>query len=295
MTATKHTKKPKLLSHGRPKSFKPAASLTSKATRTIIRTHHTLSKQHAKALQEHDIATVAKLAEEIEANGGLNVYQKASLTGQKNDRGGDSSKVLMEWLASLRSEAMGGEKNKLKMLEVGALSTNNACSRSGWFEMKCIDLNSQEEDKIEEQDFMERPIPKVDDERFDIISLSLVLNYVPDPAGRGEMLRRTLKFLRHPSGEGTMQEYFPSLFLVLPAPCVENSRYLDEDKLEAIMNSMGYVKVKRKMTTKLVYYLWRREGKVEVGKITFKKMEIRSGKTRNNFAIVLKSFGSSVA
>lgn len=289
MATKKRIKKPKSLSHGRPKSLKPPPSLTSKATRALIRSHHTLCKEQAKALKDGDQTRAAKLAKEIEAQGGIEKYQRASLTGQSHDRGGDSSKLLMEWLSPIRHNmnTADGKGKTFRMLEVGALSKNNACSRSGVFEMERIDLNSQEAG-IQQQDFMERPLPKLDDESFDIISLSLVLNYVPDAAGRGEMLRRTLKFLRHQPSDGATAQYFPSLFLVLPAPCVENSRYMDEEKLETIMNSLGYTKVKRKLTTKLICYLWRKESKAEVGKTSFKKVELRSGKTRNNFSIILK-------
>jgi 25S rRNA (adenine2142-N1)-methyltransferase len=81
-------------------------------------------------------------------------------------------------------------------------------------------------------------------------------------------------------------ELFPSLFLVLPAPCVTNSRYLDEERLEGIMESLGYKLVKRKLSSKLIYGLWcLRE---EPRKVTWKKEEIRSGKSRNNFAVVMK-------
>jgi 25S rRNA (adenine2142-N1)-methyltransferase len=67
---------------------------------------------------------------------------------------------------------------------------------------------------------------------------------------------------------------------------VTNSRYLDEERLGAIMASLGYVKVASKMTQRLVYYLWRLN-KVCKEKASFPKKEIRSGSTRNNFAVVL--------
>jgi 25S rRNA (adenine2142-N1)-methyltransferase len=173
------------------------------------------------------------------------------------------------------------------MLEVGALSTKNACSRSRLFEIERIDLNSQAEG-IKQQDFMERPLPLDEKEKFDIISLSLVLNYVPDPKGRGNMLLRTLKFLRFQQYSGDLQTFLPSLFLVLPAPCVTNSRYMDETKLEALMGSLGYVTVKKKLSNKLVYYLLRMSAAIGKRALSFKKEELRSGKARNNFAIVLK-------
>ncbi|RMZ83560.1 hypothetical protein DV738_g898, partial [Chaetothyriales sp. CBS 135597] len=45
-----------------------------------------------------DPAAVAALEAAIEANGGLDLYQRASVTGQSRQRGGDTSKVLVEWL-----------------------------------------------------------------------------------------------------------------------------------------------------------------------------------------------------
>jgi len=177
----------------------------------------------------------------------------------------------------------------LKMLEVGALSTQNACSQSSHFDIVRIDLHSQGEG-ILQQDFMERPLPKNDSELFDIISLSLVLNFVPDPKGRGEMLRRASKFLRAPGrylDSSSLTINFPSLFLVLPAPCVTNSRYLDEELLTKIMTSLGYVKTASKTTQRLVYYLWKRDSALQASGKRFAKKEIRAGSTRNNFAIIL--------
>ena len=178
----------------------------------------------------------------------------------------------------------------LRMLEVGALSTTNECSKSGLFSMERIDLNSQD-DGILQQDFMERPLPTEDSERFDIISLSLVLNFVPEADGRGRMLQRTLEFLRaptYPRPPPQIGELFPCLFMVLPAPCVTNSRYMDEHLMETIMGSLGYKKTHSKITNKLVYYLWTRTEDHAKPGATFGKKEIRSGASRNNFAIVTR-------
>ena len=289
MASKKRRVKLKSLSQGRPRTAKPLRSLSSKATRTLIRSHHTLQKQRAKALAEGDEARAAAIAKEIEECGGIESYQHASLIGQSSDRGGDSSRILMDWLApivpSLKEHA--SNRQQLRMLEVGALSTTNACSKSHLFEMHRIDLNSQAEG-IRRQDFMERPLPNNTKEKFDIISLSLVLNYVPDAVGRGDMLLRTLEFLRSPHNpESGLEGIFPSLYLVLPAPCITNSRYLDERKLQTIMESLGYVIVNKKLSNKLVYYLWRRVS-LRTKRTTFKKGEIRSGKNRNNFSVVLR-------
>ncbi|KAI1464791.1 putative methyltransferase-domain-containing protein [Daldinia caldariorum] len=292
----------KSLTTGRPPTVLKPKSISRKATRTLINSHHVLEKKKAQAIAKGDIAAQAAIEAEIAALGGLEKYQQASLQGQRLDRGGDSSRVLMEWLktmspglsdvASPSSVSSSTRGAGLRMLEVGALSTANACSKSGIFGMERIDLNSQS-DGILQQDFMKRPLPKDDSERFDIISLSLVLNFVPDAIGRGEMLLRTLEFLKEPDTHYSSQlrDIFPSLFMVLPAPCITNSRYMNEAHIDSIMNTLGYMKVQSKTTQKLVYYLWVRKSAVQSPLPAFKKLELRSGHSRNNFAIVIR--GSS--
>lgn len=306
-------KRPKSLSHGRPpvvsKHNDVSRSLTSKATRTLIRTHHRLQKQHAAALRTGDNAKATELSKVIEDNGGLELYQAASIKGQSAERGGDSSRVLVRWLKergaftrgqSARSdftesnrEITGNRKKKmkepfqLKVLEVGALSPLNAISSLPGLNITCIDLHSQHP-TIETQDFMERPIPNSDEEKFDIISLSLVLNYVPDAVARGEMLRRTCKFLRlgKQSKEAEENSTIPALFLVLPAPCVMNSRYLTEEHLTLIMNTLGFVLMHNKLSAKLVYYLWRYQSGGTHKSVP--KKSLRAGGNRNNFCVILE-------
>ena len=288
MVSKKH-RRPRLPSSTRSHNIKPAPTLSSCTTRSVVRSHHTLRKRLSAALSKGATSDAQAIQAEIDALGGLLKYQEASLQGQSAQRGGDTSKVLMEWLIEGEREdnVPLGSGRSLRMLEVGALRPDNACSRSGLFEMERIDLHSRHT-MIREQNFMERPtcaLEDLDQKGFDIVSLSLVVNFVGDPVERGEMLRRVASFLRPYPGhkEGT----FPSLFLVLPAPCVTNSRYLDEEKLDAIMASLGYKRMKRKLSSKLVYYLWKYEaGKVGMSKV-FKKQGTRSGKSRNNFAIVV--------
>jgi len=284
----------KSLSSGRPPNVtKPKASLSSQATRTLIRSHHQLSKKLQIAKSKGNDAEVEDLQKQIEELGGLKSYQQASIQGQSNDRGGDSSVVLMKWLEPT-ADAISKAEPKLRLLEVGALSTSNACSKSGHFDVQRIDLNSQG-DGILQQDFMERPLPESAPEQFDIISLSLVLNYVPDAPGRGEMLKRTCQFLdtRHRiDRDAAVQAVFPALFLVLPASCITNSRYMDEGRLGEIMNSLGYVLLQRKQTAKLVYYLWQlkslpSEARTKTKTRKFPKKEVNPGAGRNNFSVIV--------
>ncbi|KAJ5541971.1 hypothetical protein N7535_004390 [Penicillium sp. DV-2018c] len=280
MAPKSKSKRPMLLSHTRPPITRSKApSLSAKATRTLIRSHHRLLKLRAQALAAGDEAKVSSIDAQIQANGGLESYQIASKLGQSMDRGGDSSKVLIDWIKP-QLKQWNKTVPKLRVLEVGALSTKNACSINPALDVTRIDLNSQESG-ILKQDFMERPLPSGEDERFNIISLSLVLNYVPDATGRGEMLKRCVQFLT----SKCPIELAPSLFLVLPIACVDNSRYLNEERLGEIMNCLGFRLAQSKRTSKLVFHLWEHTG--DYSPKSFKKDELRSGRTRNNFAIIL--------
>lgn len=300
-----YSRKPKSLSAGRPKALKPAArtaKLSSQASRTLIHAHHRLSKDLARAQVTNDAALVDSLQAQLDAQGGLAKYQEASKAGQSASRGGDSSRVLIGWLnpivskiAAKQGVAESQSSTSLRMLEVGALAVDNACSRSRLFDVTRIDLNAQRPG-IAQQDFMQRPLPKDDSERFHCVSLSLVVNYCPDPKGRGDMFRRVVQFLKRPAmgsddgsrnvSSGQTAKCFPSLFLVLPAPCVMNSRYLDEGRLKAMLESLGFAQRFRKMSSKLVCYLWVLQEDSPQPR-AFPKMEVNPGKTRNNFAITL--------
>lgn len=180
--------------------------------------------------------------------------------------------MLADWVREALSShrPSGGEPGsssgpKWRLLEVGALRVDNAIARVPGGEVERIDLRSRHP-RILTQDFMQRPVPRSPAAAFDIVSLSLVLNYVGTAAARGDMLRRVAGFLRrrrHRTASAACsgpQPFFPGLFLVLPRPCVANSRYLDEDRLRVVMRALGFRCVRRKVTAKLAYWFWRLEG-----------------------------------
>ncbi|PHH77957.1 hypothetical protein CDD82_3288 [Ophiocordyceps australis] len=275
----------KSLQAGRPPTASPAGSMTRKASRTLINRIHQLEKRKLQAAEKGDQDSEVAAAADIAALGGLHLYQQASLQGQSPGRGGDTSKVLLEWLPVCDMKTSNWCP---RMLEVGALTCHNACTTSGLFDMVHIDLNSQDP-AIKKQDFMKRPLPERHVDKFDIISLSLVLNFVPSAAARGLMLARTLSFLRTaaPDLPGAATMPFPSLFLVLPRSCVGNSRYLTQEKLALIMDVLGYDMIKSKMSQKLAYSLWKKNLKAGPTKVRLAKVEVNPGRNRNNFAISL--------
>ena len=256
-------KRMKALSHGRPPSSKINKRMTSDQSRTIIRTHHQLQKEHAAALKSGNTEAATDLAVAIEKNGGIKRYQAASKQGQARDRGGDSSKVLVDWLqiSQLIDLKAQGDIDPgtvlLTCLEIGALSIQNEISKyPNAVDMTRIDLNSQGPG-IKREDFMARPLPAHENECFDLVSLSLVLNYVPDPIDRGEMLKRVTKFLRTAKQKTDQSpSALPILFLVLPLPCIQNSRYFDQDILLQIMSNLGFTLRHSKNTLKISYYIF---------------------------------------
>jgi 25S rRNA (adenine2142-N1)-methyltransferase len=289
----------KLLSHTRPpvtaSKSKSALNQSSNATRATIRRYHTLQKRLAQAIADGDDALAASLNAELSASGGLEAYQAASTLGQSAQRGGDTSNILMEWLQPVFSQVENRSPRRLlRILEVGALSTSNALNVSRFTDVRCIDLRSNARG-IEEQDFMTLSTDQAwkGTTGYDVLSLSLVVNFVGDPSGRGEMLKRTTRFLsstQSPIGENqtAVSPSLPALFLVLPLPCVDNSRYLDEIKLSAILGSLGYAKEKAKRSNKLYYSLWHYHAANAIRPaVQFKKVELRTGSDRNNFCIVL--------
>jgi 25S rRNA (adenine2142-N1)-methyltransferase len=83
-------------------------SVSSKVTQGTISTYHTLIKRRAQlerrlgSAQAADFDAIQRALDSVNQDllrlGGIDAYQKASQLGQSSARGGDSSKVLIEWL-----------------------------------------------------------------------------------------------------------------------------------------------------------------------------------------------------
>lgn len=82
------------------------------------------------------------------------------------------------------------------------------------------------------------------------------------------------------------------VFLVLPRPCIENSRYLDNELLTRIMRHVGFKEVVRKDKegAKVVYSLWQKQKPIRDSAATelATKRVLRTGGKRNNFCVLLK-------
>ncbi|KIK95852.1 hypothetical protein PAXRUDRAFT_139773 [Paxillus rubicundulus Ve08.2h10] len=250
-------------------------------TRTLIRRFHVLLKKQRQLQRNVSSACHAREVQDVEREmeemGGLAAYQRMSTIGQGSDRGGGSEKVLIEWLVAMGSSRRDA-KAKLRLLEVGALKPDNYVSCTSWIDTTPMDLRSRHP-AIIEQDFLCMN-ENEHEGRWDIISLSLVINFVPEPKDRGRMLTLAHTFLR-PSG---------LLFLALPLPCVENSRYLTFELLQSLMTTIGFLEIETRWRQggKMGYWLYRKvppDGSLSPHDFQ-KKTVCRQGR-RNNFCILL--------
>lgn len=222
---------------------------------------------------------LARIDAELHQRGGLDAYQRALIVGQNEKRGGDSLKKLVEWFKEL------GRKSECA-LEIGCLSANNAILTSKLFgRIDRLDLHSQSP-QILEQDFMDRPVPTSNELKYLVVSCSLVLNFVPTPNERGRMLHRITQFLRGPDSGCS------SLFLVLPLPCIANSRYFDKSLLSEIMHSLGFAEVRYYEAKKIAYWLYDWKGPGAMTEMPpVRKKERWGGASRNNFYVDMANVG----
>lgn len=263
---------------------KRPSSASPEASRAIIRRFHVLLKRKAQLEKAARPAPseLAKVRAELEDMGGIEEYQRMSNIGQGDDRGGGSEKIFIAWLRARERHRLVAGAPKLALLEVGALRPDNYAACAAWIDATPIDLHARVPG-VREQDFLLMD-EQAEAGRWDLISLSLVLNFVPDAKDRGRMLRMCRSFLR-PQG---------LLFVALPLPCVLNSRYLTLDHFKQLCECVGLrcVEEKWKEGGKMVYFLFERTpeatptGLGDAAAFARKRVLVE-GPSRNNYSVLL--------
>eukprot|EP00057_Strongylocentrotus_purpuratus_P000416 XP_001176184.2 PREDICTED: 25S rRNA (adenine(2142)-N(1))-methyltransferase [Strongylocentrotus purpuratus] len=275
----KKSKKPVTVMNTNEKNSSILGSKVSK--RKVISRLHTIMKDIDKVKQEPTVSQeekkmkVQQLELEIEELGGLNAYQQSSLLGEHLHGNINTSKWVLQKLKESNVRATQG--SKLCLLDVGALQLNYT-KHTKWLDAAAIDLNPQCEGIIQ-SDFFEFKVGESD--AYDIIVLSLVLNFVSSASQRGEMLKRCQKLCKQDG----------HIFVVLPRACLDNSRYLDHALFQRMMDSLNFDLVAQHDSKKLSYKMFRkaerRRGSGE-GKASFNKREVKNGKQCNNFCILMR-------
>lgn len=257
---------------------RPPAPIATEHARAISR-YHALEKQIARATKSEKEALLA----EQQALGGLETYQNQSTTGGAVLRGGESSKwcskILMElWPLSRR----------IQLLDVGAIAGTAYAKWKHKFDVTSIDIQPRAPQVIP-SDFFDFPLPTKEEERFDVVGLSLVINFVGDLSKRGDMLLHAHKYLRRGG----------YVYVVLPLPCLTNSRYMTHDHFASLVRATGYDVVRNEDSHRLTRWLLQEaEPRTDIRSDTdvrrafwdgsvFAKRQLRPGAQRNNFCILL--------
>ncbi|BGP39597.1 25S rRNA (adenine2142-N1)-methyltransferase [Rhodotorula kratochvilovae] len=283
-----------------PTTDDPAVPRNRQSQTALIRAFHAVEKQLASPALT-DPEERKKLEQERERLGGLETYQNASVHGGDKSRGGESSKWLVKQIKELKigvepksAEAEKEkpkvepkiladgtkvwpkvERKKLRLLDVGAIA-GTAYAGYPWIAATSIDLNPHAPHVVK-SNFFDFPAPTTDAEKFDVVALSLVVNFEGSLVNRGHMLLHAHSYL-------TPRGY---LYLVLPLPCLTNSRYLSHERLTALLASTGWKTVKQHDSARLTYWLVQRTEEGPDGK-EWKREQVRKGASRNNFVIVVK-------
>ena len=265
----------------------------------LIGRFHTLNKRleqnkRDSTKSEEERKRVASLIlKEMDDLGGIQRYQEASMYGAKSGKF-----VCAKWVEPvMRKHLFNVHKSqrRVKILDVGAI--DNQYIEYTWFDVVAIDLNAQHP-SVRSIDFFDFAQEKMSQEKsapFDAIVQSLVLNFQGDPRRRGDMLAL--------AADPRMLATNGLLFVALPSASLENSRYCSVDHFIYIAEVLGLSLLDIKHSEKLVLMTFRadrrhhcaREPVYDVATKSFKyatevaRKIVNPGRTRNNFAIMLKS------
>jgi 25S rRNA (adenine2142-N1)-methyltransferase len=148
------------------------------------------------------------------------------------------------------------ERRPTRILEVGAVNLElfnaakvNASARSSrrGIVVRAIDLHAMHSE-IEEVDFLEMSVSVREEDRYDVIVCSMVLNCVTSPTRRGDMICRLYHFLS-PGG---------LCFLTIPRSCLTLSPYMSRSKFQEALKATGLELLETKESPKISFYVCRR-------------------------------------
>lgn len=333
-------------------------TLTNLSRRDVISHFHTLRKQIAAVDRDPSLPNAAArdarrrvLHARLSVVGGLAGYQLASMEGEAEHGQFDTSKWVLEHLATAIAERT-VVVEAIRILDVGSIvhrfpdtltvpasTTQHGKDEGGnliQLDVTSIDLRAAEDaDRVVKADLIDyareyavdapqqlgdargRELDDVDvdgyvqDQQqqqrhgkvFDVVCLSLCVNFEGCPFRRGDMLLAASHLVCQPDG---------LVFIALPRPCIDNSRYLDEDRMTAVLHALGLHLTSVRRSAKLWLGVAIRTAKTymmtsvakkgdgdeqkqpHVADLN-KKMVVRTGATRNNFAILLRRMKRNLA
>lgn len=232
------------------KSRKKARSVTSEYHEIqneleIVKNSDDISKEEKKIRRD-------ELEKRLESIGGTHAYQLASVISTSHFK---TSRWVISTIESLGLRPKAEEKNKVDVLEIGAINTQlHHCK---WLNVRAIDINSQHP-LIEEKNFFNLHPEK---DLYDIVVCSMVVNCVADTEKRGEMLCRLKYHIK--SQHDSSGKLSPSaVLLVLPLRSINSKHVGGIDSFVAFLHGVGLNEDKnlRRLTPKLVFLVLHSSG-----------------------------------
>lgn len=266
----------------KPVPLAPPALKSRKRARKLTTDFHRLTRQIDHARGDND--KVAVLNHMIDEMGGRVEYQRAS---QVSTSFFSTSKWVLGvlhrngWAYGISPDQGTRPRRSTRVLEIGAINTEllDAAKKTQYkLQVRSIDLHSLHEG-IEEMDFLQMSVEKDVHRRYDAVVCSMILNCVPCPKDRGEMLARLHHFLR-PGG---------LVFLTIPKSCLTLSPYMDHAGFMKLLKAVGLEMVESKETPRIAFFICRRglrEAKVDSESHDIQTIR-RGKKFKNDFSIVL--------
>jgi hypothetical protein len=78
------------------------------------------------------------------------------------------------------------------------------------------------------------------------------------------------------------------LLVVMPRACMDNSRYMTQERFVAIIEAQGFTLLRDKLSTRLAFYVLQQDSSKRRQR-GFKKELLREGGGMNNFSVVLEA------
>lgn len=209
---------------------------SARKARRVTSAFHRLSRELEAAHQAGDRAKAETLRVALEER--RREYQDASIFATAQFR---TSRWVLRVLRAMDALPRRDEP-RLEALEIGAINTQLTSSQ--YLHTRAVDLRSRHP-AIEEVDFFRLCPPA---RSLDLVVCAMVLNCLPAPGLRGEMLRRVRTLLV----DGGL------LFLALPRQCLTRSPFTDHAHFMSALRALGLGPVAQKQTPKVALFCCRR-------------------------------------
>ncbi len=237
----KKKRKKRRKSNKPPPSLAPPVLTSRRQARKITSQFHNVTHEIDRVRSDQSLsgatraARIAELERELEAFGGRKVYQDASIISTELFR---TSRHVCKVLTKMGARPRSGERLP-KVLEVGAI--NMQLSNTPWLDVDALDLNSRHP-TIQQIDFFDYPC---EPGKYDVVVCSMVINCIPTPQQRGQLLVDCGRHLRNGG-------YF---FLMLPLLCLNGTPYVaGPPQFKRGVEAVGFRCVDEKLTKKVALF-----------------------------------------